>query len=439
MAKKIYDIVPPKVARKVETTIKSLYAKDAKKKKTAKSVKLPKKGLLPQALQPADQLKRRFPLREILVGGAVVFLLFGIYFYNKLSKVTIEILPKLDLITLDSSVTADKSVKEVDLEKKLIPLKLLEEEKESSQEFPATGITSNDGKAAGTIKIYNKLSPSSPIALISGTHFLSDSGKYFVTLAKVAIPAMKGKTPGSVSVKVQAKEVGPEHNIGPSKFSVPKLSGTAYYYSIWGESKEAMSGGYAGKVKKVTKDDLKSAGDVLTEKLLENTRNSLNSKVLEDEVLLNDAIVSKVVSVTADAKPDKIVDKFNVSAKVKASALVFKKRDAESFAKEDILSKITEDKSLLESSLELSYSVDAVDFAKATEKISLQSSANTYYNIDLTELADLLKRKSSDEVKEVINLKYGEKVSKINVKFWPFWVKKSPKDIDKIKISLIFE
>lgn len=424
--------MPPKVAHKVENTIKSLAVKDVKKRRIIKEARIPRKAQL-------TKKDRRFPLKELIFGGAVVVFLFGIYFYNKLPVATIEIYPKLDLVTLESKITADNSAGEIDLQKKIIPLKFLEEVKEASQEFPATGITSKDGKATGIIKIYNKLSPATPLTLISGTHFLSDSGKYFITLSKVTIPAMKEKTPGSISVKVQAKDVGTEYNIGPSKFSVPKLSGTVYYYGIWGESEDSMSGGYTGKVKKVTKDDLDSAEDVLTEKLLQDTENYLKNKISQEEVLLEGAIKSNVVESTSDTKAEAIADKFNHSAKVKSQALVIKKQDLEMFIKDSILSQLPEGKNLLENSLNFSYDADFVDFAHKVEKVNLKAEAEVYSALDFSDVVDLLKGKSSFQIKEIINSQYGQEISGIQVKLWPFWVKKAPKDENRIKINLNFK
>lgn len=438
MAKKIYDIVPPKEVRKVEITMKSLAAKDAKKKRATRLAKSQRKESSSQVVQPVITQKKRFPLREIIVGVVIIVLLFGIYLFNKLPKVDVLVFPKLETITLEAKITADKSVDEIDMQKKIIPLRLLEEIKEASQEFPATGITSNDGKSSGTITIYNKVSPAVPLTLIVGTHFLSDSGKYFVTLSKITIPAMKGKTPGSISVNVQAKEVGADYNIGPSKFSVPKLSGTPYYYGIFGESRDSMAGGYTGKVKKVTKDDLDSAEDILTKKTLEDAESSVKNKVSEEEVLLEGAVLSEVVEISSSVKAEAVADTFNQTVKVKVRALVVKKQDLEDFAKNSILSKITEDKSLRDESLKITYQASSLDFSKGIEKVDLQASAESYYKMDLNSLTDLLKRKSSDQIKEVTNLQYGEKISGVKIDFWPFWVKKAPKDINRINISLSF-
>mgnify|MGYP001562349724 CR=1 FL=1 len=426
MPKKIYDILPPKVAHKVEDAIKDLSISHKKKKGHLKVTKHQDK-------------KKHFPLKEILVGGAIIIILLAVYFASKLPKADIQIWPKTDTLVLEEKIIIDKSVQSVDFYNKAIPAQFVEQIEDSRQEFQATGIASNDGKASGIIKIYNKISPSETLALKKGTHFLSDSGKYFVTLEKITIPAGNKNSPGSIDAKVQAKEAGEDYNIKASTFSVPKLYGTSYYYSIWGESKSDMTGGYTGKVKKVTKEDIETAKDVLTKKLLSQAEDSMKNKLSASDVLLDGAILREVIDANSDVGPDSIADKFNESARVKVSALVFKKQDIEEFVKADILSNLSEENILLENSLNLNYGPDIIDIKNRKESINLAISAKTYSKINKDDLVDLLSRKSSDQIKEIIDSKYGDNISQIKTNFWPFWVQKAPKDKSRIKINLIFE
>ncbi len=437
MTRKIYDVVPPKVAHKVENTIKGLAPKNTKRKRatiSVKSTKIPRVELS----QQMPVIRERPTKKWFFAGGIAVVILIGLFLLIRLPKAEIEISPSLSDINIEDKVIADKNATSIDFKNKIIPLKVLEDTKESSQEFPATGIASNDGKATGTITIYNKASPSKPVTLVTGTHFLSDSGKYFITLAKVTIPAMQGKTPGSISVKVQAKEVGLDYNIGSSKFSVPKLSGTAYYYSIWGESKETMFGGYTGKVKKVTKDDLDSAKDVLTKKLMQDVESSIKSKISENEIILDNSVSSKIISANSNVKADAIAESFSQSATVKISALVVNKKDLELYAKKIISENMKERKALLESSLHLTYNLDSADFSKGIEKIDLKVTAKDYYIIDTNSLLDMLKKKSSSEIENIVDAHYGDKVSLLKINFWPFWVNSAPNNVNRIEINLNF-
>lgn len=426
MSKKIYDILPPKIVPKVKDSVESLSGKN-------------KVGTIQE--KTSDQTnKKHFPLKEILAGGFIIVFLLGIYFYNKLPKAEIQIWPKLDTITLQEKIIADKTVNAVDLSKKFIPAQYIEQTEDSWQEFKATGTVSNDSKSSGTIKIYNKINPPSSFTLKIGTHFLSDSGKYFVTLEKITIPsAISKNAPGSVSVKVQAQEAGPDYNIGPSKFSVPKLSGTDYYYSIFAESDKKMAGGYTGSSKKVTKDDILQAKETLTKKLLSQAEDSLKNKLSVDDILLDGAISKSVIDASSDIKADSIIDKFIESAKVKVSALVFKKQDLEKFAKDDILSQLADSQSFLEKSLDVHYVPELIDVKNGSETLDLQLSAKTYYSIDTNDLVNSISKKSSDQIKEVFSEEYGDKISDIKINFWPFWVNKAPKNKNRIKINLNFE
>lgn len=429
MARKIYDILPPKIAHKVEHTIKEIAG-------SGKNEKKHKKNKIHREI-------KFFAKRRIFIASFAIILFMVIYLYNYLPKADIEIYPIMNNLSLQKKITADKSVDIVDLQKMVIPAQYIEIQKDGSQEFPATGISSNDSKASGDITIYNKINPLSPITLIKGTHFLSDSGKYFIIIDKVTIPAAKYQgsklVPGSGTVKAQAKEAGSDYNIGSSKFSVPKLSGTAYYYSIWAESSSKMIGGSIGKVRKVTKDDIEGAKDTLTKSLLNEAENSLKVNFSKNDILLDGAILKTVISTTSSEEPGSVTDNFNELVRVKVSALVFKKDDLEKLVKQDILSTMEEDKDLLLQSLSINYNPDIIDVAKGIETINLESSAKSYVSINKNDLVELVSQKSFDQIKEIINKKYGENISQIKVNFWPFWVNKAPSNKNRIKINLNFE
>lgn len=445
MPKKIYDIVPPKVAQQA---LKKSGAGAAPKRKRAS--KKPLQQDVKAIFEPIGQQRKSstghhevkagggFPVKWAWIAGGVLVLALCVYLYGALAKATIQVFPVTETLSFQEKISADTSYDNVNVLKNIIPARLVVQEASLTQEFPATGSASNDGKAAGTIKVYNKVSPATPITLKEGTHFLSDSGKYFVSLTRIVIPAMKGNVAGSIDVSVQAEESGTEYNIGASKFSVPKLSGTAYYYNIWAESKSSMAGGYTGNVKKVSKSDLATAKDVLGKKILEDAEASLRGQISADEVLLEGALIRSVIESTADSKEGDIKDAFNQTAKAKVSALVFKKDDIQKFAKLDAQSKLDDGKELLEESLQVSYVTGAVDMQTGTIKMDVSVSGQTYYAVDSNSFIDALPQKNASQIQQVISQQYPSEISKTVVNFWPFWVTKAPKDKGKIKIELEF-
>jgi hypothetical protein len=324
----------------------------------------------------------------------------------------------------------------------VIPGRYVEVKKDGTQAFPATANASNDGKAQGTITIYNKITPLTPFTLVAGTHFLSDSGKYFVTLAKVVVPAAKYQgsklVPGQISVKVQAEQSGADYNIGPSKFSAPKLNGTAYYYVIYADSSAAMSGGYTGTAKKISDDDLQSAQDVLSKNLIEAAGNDLKSQIGADEVLADGAETELVVSSSSDMKAGTVTDTFNETASVIVSAIVFKKQDIDSYIKSDIAARIQDNTDYLESSLQTTYNSALADEKAGKLALDITPSVTTYPAVDVNMLSIGLSNKSADQIKESIDQSYQGNASEINIRFWPFWVTKSPSSQKRITISLHF-
>lgn len=426
--RKIYDIKPPKASAKVENSIKEFLQQEPKKKFTAVS----------------RRRKEKKSYKKVFAASlGAVLLLLCVYLYFKLPKADVKIWPKVENLTYQQAVTADKSATTVDVSKFIIPAKYFEIEKSSSEDFPATGNASNEGKATGTIIIYNKYDPPSPLTLKIGTHFMSDSGKLFITNQKVVVPAAKKSgskiTPGSVQVGVTAVEGGESYNIAPSNFSVPGLKGTAYYYSISASSAQAMAGGYEGKVKKVTDDDLQGAKDTLTNKLTSQATDELKSQITSDYVLLENAISAKTTSASSAVKAGTIAQNFTYQATVKASALAFKKADLEDFAKQYIISQMQDGKALLEKSLKQEYSAATVDISGGKMGLNCNFSSGVYQGIDKNSLSVSLLNENSEQISQTIKNTLGESVSKVEIKFWPFWVKKAPNSQKGIHIYLQFE
>ena len=437
MAKKIYDILPPKVANKLENTIRE---SDKKIKKTAPRARKKAVAVAPLAAPATRQSKQRptpmypeekhLPLKEALIGSAIILVLVLGYLFTKLPKADIKISPATQEVSFEEKVTANKSITEVSAGKKTIPVTSLQEERSASQEFTATGTASNDGKATGTITIYNKLDPASALTLLKGTHFLSNGGKYFITTQKLTIPAAKwqgGKLiSGQITAAVVAKEAGEEYNIGASKFSIPKLSGTNYYYRISAESTSSMKGGYIGQVKKITKGDIDAA------------KQTLRSNVSEFDILLDSAIAREVKSFKPSATEGTIAEKFTAEAKIKIWALVFKKQDFDIFAKNAITSRLANDESYLEESLDLTYDFDVIDISQGAATVTMKVAVKTYKSVDVNSLVNLVSMEDKEQVKQTITRIYPEGISDIQVDFWPFWVKSAPKDKDRIHINLDF-
>jgi hypothetical protein len=450
MAKKLYDIVPPEVARKKKNTVKAADVAVVKKPRKPRVKAAPKVfQSLPPTPPPPTMMPprpisspmpsgRRFPVKEVVLGVLIVVALLGVWGYIKLPKADVQIWPSTAVANFSEKVAAKTSVKSSDASSLVIPAQYVEVQKDVSQQFPATGSASDDGRASGTITVYNKISPAAPFTLVKGTHFLSDSGKYFLTMSKVTVPAMKGKTPGSVQVQVQAEQSGDDYNIGASKFSIPKLNGTVYYYSLYGQSTNTMTGGYAGKVKQVTNDDLASAKEIVTKNALQEAKDALKASLSDDQVLLDGAVTATVVSASADAKALAAVQNFTEKATAKASALVYKKGDLDQFVGDYVKSHVSGDSSVVDNSLDVKSMFQSLDVQKGIMQVSLQVAGKTYHTIDKDGLINMITSKTADGVKQTVDQLYPNMVDQLKVNFWPFWVNKVPSNTKRINVDLLF-
>src|SRR5688500_10766213 len=107
MPRKIYDVVPPKVANKLENTVKSLGAKKPRKKRTVKQP-----AVVARAVKAQAAIKRQSGAKWKIVAlaGALMIVAAGIYAFVKLPKAMVEIYPAMETVTLDENITADKTV-----------------------------------------------------------------------------------------------------------------------------------------------------------------------------------------------------------------------------------------------------------------------------------------------------------------------------------------
>jgi hypothetical protein len=439
MAKKVYDVKPPRVAKKTSSRTTSRKSQREEKEPIGVAVVHGKRA----TRYAHSKGEGRFGWLPIFIGVLAVVFVVGVYLFFALPKAKIYIWPKVETLSFQQTILADKSVQSIDIAKAVIPAQYFEASKIGSQDFLATGNASNEGRASGTITVYNKYDPVMPFTLKTGTHFMSDSGKLFIASQKIVIPAAKKSgskiTPGSVQVKIQAVEGGESYNIPPSNFSVPGLKGTAYYYSVYAASTSAMAGGYAGKVKKVTDDDIQEAKDVSVKKVTEDAITELKDQVPSDYILIDDTISSNTNSAATETKAGTVADKFTYKATVKVSALAFKKSDLEQFAKNYIISQVPSGQTLLDSSFKIDYSAGTVDISGGKETLILNFSSGIYKNIDRNSISFLLLGENENQIRETINNTLGDSVSEIETSFWPFWVKAAPNKQKAVSVELKFQ
>jgi len=388
--------------------------------------------------------KPSFHLFKKLIGIFLVLALFfgAIIFLNSQKKLTLYLGPKTEPIEFQEEIEVNVSQETIDFQERIIPGKFFEVEKEKWEIFQTTGKDFEEGKAQGIIRIYNTHTPPIPVTLRASTRFLSsEDGKIFKISEKVYLPPAQVKDgeviPTSQEVLVVAQAAGEDYNIGPSNFSVPGLVGSALYYSIWAESISNMEGGFRKEIKKVTSQDLETAKKVLKESLRELAENSLKNEIKEPFVLDDKAIFEEDFQASCFEEVDSRVPEFNCQGKIKLKGLSFKISDLREFAIKNISTEIPASKRVCLENLNLNFFVKTVLKAEGKMISDLKIEGAMYEDISIAKAGEQIEGKSKEEIERIIFENFPQ-VESIEIKFWPFWIKKAPKNVERIKIELTF-
>jgi hypothetical protein len=417
MDRKITDILPPKKRRFT--------------KKIEGEIKEEKREIFPEKKEERQKKPSVPPKITGLISTLIILALGAGFSYFYLSQAIIDYWPETQTLKFETKVTVGD----------VIPGKVLEKEKTTTEVFSSSGRVQKENKAEGTIRVYNEYSTYDQ-PLIATTRFISSEGKVFRTPVRVTIPGghyEKGKfVPGEIDIKVVADEPGPEYNIGPSTFSIPGFAGTARYTKFYAKSFQSMVGGFSEEVPQITEEDLESARNALSQKAKEEAeellKNDLAEEVMSEFEFSDKSIKTEIMETFTLAKVGDETEEFNYQVKAKSETIVFKTKDLKDFAKEYILPQVPEGKKLHEESLKINYDPETIDLESGEMILSLNISVKVYSDVDVTVFKPGLKGKSQLEAKIFLEEQPG--IDKVKVKFLPFWVAEVPDNTDKIKFNL---
>jgi hypothetical protein len=192
-----------------------------------------------------------------------------------------------------------------------------------------------------------------------------------------------------------------------------------------------MQGG--GQSAQVTEDDLEQAEVSLLNKAEQKSQESLKNQIPANFVLLEDAIEGEALRKFSLSEAGQQKEQFDFTVSIKSRTTSFNEKEVESFAKQVLANQILESELIYEDSLNINYTPEIVDLDSGEVIVSLTFSAKVYPKVDVLLLKKELLGRSLNEAKSFLENQPGFVNSEI--KFWPFWVKKVPQDLDKIKIQ----
>jgi hypothetical protein len=388
-------------------------------------------------LSNINRKKRKFPFKispTVFVAGVSVFALFiGFIVVTKtLPKAEIIIYPVRTQESKTIEILVSSTDSKADFEKGIIPGEILTLEKYESGEFQATGSVNSSEKAIGKITVYNAYSAQAQNFVAS--RFQSENGKIFWTTKPFSIPGMKGSEPGKVEIDVVAAETGDSYGIGPSKFTMPALKGTAKGEKIYGISTSNMNIAKSDGEKIVSNDDINKAYDSLKEKIKPQLQ-TLKQDLPAGFQLWSETYSEKLVEASSNPDVGGVANKFIASVKMIAKAIVFKSDDLESYMNNKISSSVGEGKIFLINSKEVSFiNPPVIDYQKGVVKASLNVKYDIIDNQDVDGFKNAVLNKNKKEINKITSA--YKNIERIEVKYSVFFMRSVPADSGRVKITV---
>lgn len=361
----------------------------------------------------------------LFVGLTVILLALIVYF--SFSKTTLLVHAK----ELTMPVTAKMTVAD------LGGTVLLTTVEGSKSAAPSDTSVATPGKATGTVTIVNTHNQSQ--GLIATTRLLSTEGVLFRTQETVTVPAG-----GSVEVSVIADQEGPDGNIGASKFEIVALW-PGLKEKIYGTSATAMTGGVTYSTK-ITAEEIQQLKTGLTNELLAQAEAMFRQELTKREGLPTDAwipagaltiietVESDVNAEAGDVASELIAtQKLTVATIVLSANATLQKATTEvlSATKKEKLSGLAPARALVVDDLTLV--LVKLHDDKINGDLTLTVDAPLVIGID-HEVLDT-KRLTGKTKSEIEALFAGsDEIESVEVRFSPFWVKKTPTFPENISI-----
>lgn len=351
---------------------------------------------------------------------------------SRMGNTEVKIWPKTNTVFFDTALTVDSETSNVNTAEQIIPGQTFEATADFSQAFTSSAKTVKSAK--GIIRLYNAYS-TEPEEWLEGTRFISDEGKIFKSDGEISVPGAEEKNgkliPKYVDVPVTAAEPGEDYNIGPSNFSIYVFRSTPRYTKFYGESLEPMKGG--GEGLQVSEEDLAKAEEEARSRAEAKAVNILKEKVPDSFILLPDVINTEITATSSSVRPGDEVENFTFDTKAKAVTIAFSKTQLEDFINDFVLSQVPGEKLFYRESLNADYIPQVVDFEAGTIQLAVSFSGKIYPKVDISSIKKGLVGKSVSEAKMFLESQTDFTASEVS--FRPFWVRKVPADLEKIKID----
>jgi hypothetical protein len=357
-----------------------------------------------------------------------------------LPSAKITIYARSEPVARDVDVTIDQNIKALDVEGLMVQGTVVSKEMAKTKTFPMTGVRLDGLKAQGTVRLYN-FTQNTLTLRQSTTTLIFNGKKYFFTKDVTGLRPTLRKTsdaqsevdPNSLIAEIEiiAENPGETYNLpANTKFTIVNTAlGDREVYAM---NEKAIGGGQASAATVLSQADI----DQATSQIVSDMFNEL-----ENEIGL--AQSGKVKIMTVDGvevlakTPNKDVgdsgENFDMTVIARISGLAYKEADINSLLQQKIQNILSADKYLVEDARKnITIKEKSYDKIKGLGVISVHYETTVAYRINTASLSKILTGKTESEIKEILLTK--PEIDQVLVDFSPFFVHKSPRFANKIKL-----
>ncbi len=348
------------------------------------------------------------PLFALLIIGGILYNHFATF-------VKVKIFVESKPVRIETVVSGDRNVEEIDFENSKIPIKTEEKSKSLSNTITATGKAYKGEKAEGKIKIYFSgvcMEETQPITLEAGHTLTTEiGGKTLSYKLKSGVTVVCPEGEASII----AADIGPEYNISTLNNSF-KIQGQTDI--LFGKNITSISGGTKEEYSVLSQGDIDKGVEELSSTAIEEIKSELR-EVSGDWVIIEDTILSAVdkTSIKTDKKVGEEATDVNLDLTVKGSATYYNKHNLNDKIKE-LLKKKAEDEKLfnsendldLELNNDIKIDISVVEAKKDVVKIKIVASTTVKPKVNKDKIAqDLMGMGWKDGIEYLSSLQFGEK------------------------------
>ncbi|MCU0679188.1 MAG: hypothetical protein MUC28_01935 [Planctomycetes bacterium] len=352
--------------------------------------------------------------------------LLGLLFYLSFVKLTIILIPNQERVSNNMIIDIIDSDQERQSATTVLKgvVKLVDIEHQKT--YPATGAEVIGEEAVGRATIINNYDKNQP--LVATTRLLTPDNKLFRLGETVNVPAR-----GSVEAAIYADKPSADMAIGPVKFSIPGLW-AGLQDKIYAESKTAIV--YQQKLRKhITAEDIDNSKRDLKQELLGKAKTEVQ-ETYQDFSQIIYKIDEDTIKSSVEGKVDDKKEEFSAVMQAKVAVVAFNDKEAASLAKQKFLASLADNKELISfDESAIIYTLNNYDYQSGAAAISatFEGKVSLREDSSVVELDKILGLNSEQLNTYLSSL---PEIAGYEVKFFPAFIKRVPKLVDRIEVVI---